>query len=888
MTGSEPDGDAGAARLEVVGDTATARTKKKGSEKGENEGNVEGRQVDATGEEEEEEIIDTSFQLEFGDAQFQDVLSKDWDSLNDFDPTGTAVKKTLAVDDNADADQKEDDSDNETDAEGNVSVSDGEKEGEDGEEEATPVKKRTRRRKTKATDGEGDGDEEDGKAKKGAKKTAGTKTKTTTKRKTTTSKKKKKAEKDDDEDDEIAEAYWYFVQVKPGCENMVATSVRNVATALESDDIIDVFVPTTDVTRLTKSGSAVTKSERYFPGYLLVLMAMNRISYGHIVRITHVQSFMGDANLDKSKSGPFRAPAPLKDSEMKAVFDQLRSPAPDSAAAGQACDFALGDDVRVLTGTMQGNTGRVVALNAEIGLVRVSLDIFGVDTTIELTPAQVEKFNAEEEERAAEEARLAAVEEDQRRESSMKQSTRKKRLKKQQSRARVAGMLERTDVKQADVASAADDLAALLADDDNDDWDPLAATPGASLGDLLSDDADGSTGFDNDGFAAADVQTDDSGAGTRSTDELDLFVGDENIEDRKQPRKQQRAADLDARNKARPQSRGQNDPADSDTDDLFAWLDEPRAPRRSKKNAPKSADKQLDRLLLDTDAAGGVDDLWDAKPELGEDEGDALLDLDFGAGDDDVTAAARPSSESDEALLRRLRRQSRSDEEGENEKEAFEDDDDITRDINKFLGDKENAEFASLLKDDDDEEEGEEENNAKRRRQRSAAAERFDEEYDDAMFSKKSGTTSPAKDDDDDKDEADGGDDAENMDADFDLLQDDVNMFDDLVEEVSEKKGSYLSASEEEAFMSAQAPANLAEDPYQLEPVAELEGEDNDPRIDIIRDRGPNVPDFEALVRRDQAKKKAASKKKSTSRKKPTQQQQQQWTPPDDSVVELF
>lgn len=67
----------------------------------------------------------------------------------------------------------------------------------------------------------------------------------------------------DEEEDEIADAYFYFFQVKFTCDKVLATLVRNLHKALQSDQIIVLFQSTTDVPKLKNAGTAVPKSVRY-------------------------------------------------------------------------------------------------------------------------------------------------------------------------------------------------------------------------------------------------------------------------------------------------------------------------------------------------------------------------------------------------------------------------------------------------------------------------------------------------------------------------------------------------------------------------------------------------------------------------------------------------
>lgn len=94
------------------------------------------------------------------------------------------------------------------------------------------------------------------------------------------------------------------------------------------------------------------------------------------------------------------------------------------------------------------------------------------------------------------------------------------------------------------------------------------------LADLLSNNIDRLTAFDDNGFEKVHVLTDDSGDGMYSTEESYLFYGgencpDENNEGRAQPCNQQRAADLYTLIKESPQRIAYNIPTERYTNELY-------------------------------------------------------------------------------------------------------------------------------------------------------------------------------------------------------------------------------------------------------------------------------------------------------------------------------
>lgn len=252
------------------------------------------------------------------------------------------------------------------------------------------------------------------------------------------------------------EPRWFFLQVKPGCEQSCAISLRNMAESLENLEVLEVLVPAITIMRLTKGGKSVKKEERMFPGYILILMVMNRQNYADVQRVPNVQWFMGDPNREKQKDQPFRPPLPVSDAEMSAVFEKVR--AADSAKPEKKTTLRPGDAIKVISGTHSGSVGRVVEVKPDTQLVKAKLKAFGGITTEELEFGQVEVVeDSELEDPVIEESPDSSQKTDQ--------------LEKDGSAPR--------EGYSAGVASAEDDLAFLLGDDGEDNeyanWDPLSS-----------------------------------------------------------------------------------------------------------------------------------------------------------------------------------------------------------------------------------------------------------------------------------------------------------------------------------------------------------------------------------------------------------------------------
>ena len=172
---------------------------------------------------------------------------------------------------------------------------------------------------------------------------------------------------------------WYIVHTYSGFEKKVAESLQQRVQAYGlQDEIGDVLIPTEDVVEM-RGGRKVVTSKRFFPGYILVEMAMSD-NVWHIVRNTpKVTGFVGAGS----------KPTPLTREEVDQILSQVR----DSAERPKPkYTFDKGDQVRINEGPFTSFSGTVDEVNVDKNTLRVLVTIFGRSTPVELDFLQVEKL----------------------------------------------------------------------------------------------------------------------------------------------------------------------------------------------------------------------------------------------------------------------------------------------------------------------------------------------------------------------------------------------------------------------------------------------------------------------------------------------------------------
>ena len=172
---------------------------------------------------------------------------------------------------------------------------------------------------------------------------------------------------------------WYIVHTYSGFEKKVAESLQQRVQAYGlQEEVGEVLIPTEDVVEM-RGGRKVVSSKRFFPGYILVELAMSD-NVWHIVRNTpKVTGFVGAGS----------KPTPLTREEVEQILSQVR----DSVEKPKPkYTFEKGDQVRINEGPFTSFNGVVDEVNLDRNTLKVMVTIFGRSTPVELDFLQVEKI----------------------------------------------------------------------------------------------------------------------------------------------------------------------------------------------------------------------------------------------------------------------------------------------------------------------------------------------------------------------------------------------------------------------------------------------------------------------------------------------------------------
>ncbi len=172
----------------------------------------------------------------------------------------------------------------------------------------------------------------------------------------------------------MAEANWYVVHTYSGYENKVKANIEKTIENNKhlAEQILEVRVPLQDVVEM-KNGARRTVQKKMFPGYVLLNMEMNDDTW-YVVRNTRgVTGFVG----------PGSKPVPLTEAEMKPLGIKTEN---------VSIDFGEGDSIAVVAGIWKDTVGIVQKLDYGKQTATINVELFGRETPVEISFAEVRKL----------------------------------------------------------------------------------------------------------------------------------------------------------------------------------------------------------------------------------------------------------------------------------------------------------------------------------------------------------------------------------------------------------------------------------------------------------------------------------------------------------------
>ena len=165
---------------------------------------------------------------------------------------------------------------------------------------------------------------------------------------------------------------WYVVNTYSGHENKVKENLEKRVESMGLQDILFQIVIPEHVETEIKDGKKINKTKNMFPGYVLVEMIMTDEAWYVVRNTSGVTGFIGS-------SGGGAKPFPLQKHELDPILKKM-----GISTSAVEIDYAVGDEVNVISGPFAGKSGTVESIDFEKENAKVLIDFLGNQTPMEI------------------------------------------------------------------------------------------------------------------------------------------------------------------------------------------------------------------------------------------------------------------------------------------------------------------------------------------------------------------------------------------------------------------------------------------------------------------------------------------------------------------------
>jgi transcriptional antiterminator NusG len=177
---------------------------------------------------------------------------------------------------------------------------------------------------------------------------------------------------------------WFIIQTLSGQENKVKESIeKRVKTDEMQDYVKEVLVPMEKVVEVRNQKKTVS-SRKLWPGYVFVDMVLldenNRIIEKPWYFIKETQGVIGFVGGEP--------PVPTPSDEVESIKVQIST---SEETEKPKVNFAVGETIKINNGPFLNFSGVIEEIDPDRGKLKVTVNIFGRNTPVELEYWQVEK-----------------------------------------------------------------------------------------------------------------------------------------------------------------------------------------------------------------------------------------------------------------------------------------------------------------------------------------------------------------------------------------------------------------------------------------------------------------------------------------------------------------
>ena len=162
-------------------------------------------------------------------------------------------------------------------------------------------------------------------------------------------------------------------------ENKVKENLEKRIESMGLQDCLYNIIIPEHVETVIKDGKKINKVTNMFPGYVLVEMVMTDEAWYVVRNTSGVSGFIGS-------SGGGAKPFPLQKHELDPILKNM-----GISTSAIEIDYAVGDEVNVISGPFAGKSGTVESIDFEKETAKVLIDFLGNQTPMEIDLVALEK-----------------------------------------------------------------------------------------------------------------------------------------------------------------------------------------------------------------------------------------------------------------------------------------------------------------------------------------------------------------------------------------------------------------------------------------------------------------------------------------------------------------
>ncbi|HUH18136.1 transcription termination/antitermination protein NusG [Albibacterium sp.] len=173
---------------------------------------------------------------------------------------------------------------------------------------------------------------------------------------------------------------WYVVRAVSGKEKKVKQYIEAEINRLGITHLVpQVLIPMEKYYQM-RDGKKIAKERNFYPGYVLIEVALDS-EIEHLIKgINSVIGFLGD------KEGNA---IPLRSAEVNRILGKVDEMSEQAEVIN--VPYFVGESVKVVDGPFNGFTGEIEEVNEDKKKLKVMVKVFGRKTPLELNYMQVEK-----------------------------------------------------------------------------------------------------------------------------------------------------------------------------------------------------------------------------------------------------------------------------------------------------------------------------------------------------------------------------------------------------------------------------------------------------------------------------------------------------------------